>query len=804
MIQNYLKIAFRYLLRYKDYTVINILGLAVGITCCLLIMLFVRNEFSYDRFHQNAPRLVRAWQHEKVEGQDFINVVNPLPLGPALQTTFPEIAATCRISDFNAMAKKGDQTFNESIEMVDSTFFSMFSFPLRNGSVAQTFPQQNSVVITPAIATKYFGGENAVGKSILLKLEETYEPFIVSAVAEPAPTASSIRFSMIIPFSNAHKIFRERLFHSWGNIFVETYVLLKPNVQAAALEKKLPQMVKQQLGEDYREGAYTVHLQPMTDIHLNNQLPAGNQPISNPKYSYILSSVGLLILLIACINFITLSIGRSTSRAKEVGVRKVLGAERSQLIRQFWGEAFLLTLISVVLGFVFAVLLLEPFNQLIRQQLNFHFDLAFFGFGILLIAFIAIVAGIYPAVILSGFSPMEVLKSKLAISRGSGFLRHGLIVGQFVVSIAMIVCTLGIGQQMRYIQKMDLGYAKDQVIIVPTNMKIKEGIAFADLYREELMKHPEVESVTTSVFSFAETPWCNLGYTDDKKIYRNFQFNRIDANFIPTLQIKLVAGRNFQPGNSADDFGSIIVNEALVKEYGWKDPIGQKLPGSYEERIVGVVKDFNYESLHTKVKPLVLALRHDSILRHSQDVSFAIAPQPRLSVRMKGGSPIANQEILKKAWVAVAPNEEFAFNFLDDRVASQYESEKRTDTIVKWAAGLSIFIACMGLFGLVTLTVIKRTKEISIRKVLGATSGSIVTLLASYFVKLVVIASLVAFPLAWWAIKQWLGDFAYQTNISWWLFAAAGVSAILIALLTVSAQAIKAAMANPVKTLRSE
>ena len=804
MIKNHLKIAIRYLLRYKDYTVINILGLAVGITCCLLIMLFVRNEFSYDRFHQNAPRLVRAWQHEKVEGQDFINVVNPLPLGPALQSSFPEFAATCRVIDLTAMAKKGEQTFNESIVMVDSTFFNIFSFPLRNGNPAQTFPQQNSIVITPAIAEKYFGNENAVGKSILVKLDSTYENFIVSAIAEPAPTASSIRYSMLIPFSNAHKIFRERLFHSWGNVFGETYGLLKPNVQVAALEKKLPQMVKQQLGEDYKEGAYTVHLQPITDIHLNNTLPAGNQPISNPKYSYILSSVGLLILLIACINFITLSIGRSTSRAKEVGVRKVLGAERSQLIKQFWGEAFLLTLIAVTLGFVFAVLLLNPFNELIRQQLSFNFDLGFFGFGLLLIAFIAIVAGIYPAVILSGFNPMEVLKSKLAISRGSGLLRHGLIVGQFVVSIAMIVCTLGIGQQMKYVQKMDLGYAKDQVMIVPTNKTIREGTAFAALYREELLKHPEVESVTTSVYSFAETPWCNVGYTDDKKVYRNFQFNRVDANFIPALQIKLVAGRNFQPGNSADDYGSILVNESLVKEYGWKEPIGQKLPGPYEERIVGVVKDFNYESLHTKVKPLVLALKHDSILRHSQDVSFAQPPQPRVSVRMKGGNPVSNQEILKKAWMAVAPNEEFTFSFLDDRVASQYESEKRTDKIVKLAAGLSIFIACMGLFGLVTLTVIKRTKEISIRKVLGATSGSIATLLASYFVKLVVIASLVAFPLAWWALNQWLGDFAYKTTISWWLFAAAGLSAILIALITVSAQAIKAALANPVKNLRSE
>jgi len=804
MLRNYLKVAVRYLLRYKEYTLINMLGLAVGITCCLLIMLFVRNEFSFDRFHKNSDRIVRSWQHERVEGQDFINVVNPLPMGPALQSSFPEVESTCRIYDLNAMVQKGDQSFNEDIKMVDSTFFSIFDFTLQNGAANKVLENPSSLVLTPEIAKKYFGTEDAIGKTLQIQLGENKELFTISAIAEPSPNASSIKYKMLIPFSNAHQLFRERLFHSWSNIFVETYVLLKQGVQIAALEKKMPQMVKHQLGEDYREGAYTVHLQPMTDIHLNNKLPGGIEPVSNPKYAYILACVGILILLVACVNFITLSIGRSTTRALEVGVRKVLGAERRQLIRQFWGEAILLTVCSVVVGLVLAGVLLKPFNLLINQDLHFQFDLGFLAFAILLIGFIALVAGIYPAIILSGFNPMEVMKGRFAVTRGRGYLRHGLIVGQFVVSIAMIVCTLGIGKQMQYIRKMDLGYTRDQVIIVPTNKNIKDGTALAGLFRDELLKHPEVEAVTTSVFSFAESPWCNLGYTDDHKIYRNFQFNKIDPQFIPALKIQLVAGRNFQEGNSADEYRSIIVNEALVKEYGWKDPIGQKLPGRYDERIVGVVKNFNYESLHTKVEPLVLALRHDSIMRHSQDVSFAVSPQPRVSVRMKGGNPISNQEILKKAWMTVAPNQEFEFSFLDDKIAAQYEAEQRTSSIVKLAAGLSIFIACMGLFGLVTLTVIKRAKEISIRKVLGASVGSIVGLLATYFVRLILVASLVAFPLAWWAIQKWLGDFAYQTNISWWLFAAAGIASLLVALITVGFQALKAAMANPVKNLRSE
>jgi putative ABC transport system permease protein len=574
-------------------------------------------------------------------------------------------------------------------------------------------------------------------------------------------------------------------------------------VQAADLEKKFPAMLKQQLGEDYGSEEFNMYLQPLMAIHLDNSMPGGIQPVSNPKYSYILATIGILILLVACINFITLSIGRSTTRALEVGVRKALGAERKQLIRQFWGEALLVTVISVVIGLLAALVLIKPFNQLINRNLVFHFDPLFIMFCILLMCIIALIAGIYPAIILSGFNPIEVLKGKLNMKDNAGLFRKGLIVGQFVASIVMIICTMVISEQMNYLQRKDLGYKKDQVIIVPTNKKRAEGFPLARIYKTELSKYPQVLSAGASVFSFAETPWANLGYSDDKKSYHSFQYNEIDASFIETMQIPIRQGRNFLPQNPADTNNSILVNETLVKEYGIKDPVGKRF-GKYFQQIIGVTKDFNYESLHSKIKPLVLSLKFDTIARQSNDVSFANAPQPRISIRMKAGNVQDNINILKKAWRAVAPNQDFEFHFLDESLASAYTQEQKTATVVKIAAGLSIFIACMGLFGLATLTVTRRTKEIGIRKVLGANAVQLVKLLSKDFLFLIVIAALIAFPVAWWAMQKWLSDFAYRTSIGWWVFAFAGIASLIIALVTISTQAVKAAMRNPVRSLRSE
>jgi putative ABC transport system permease protein len=461
------------------------------------------------------------------------------------------------------------------------------------------------------------------------------------------------------------------------------------------------------------------------------------------------------------------------------------------------------TILSVVIGLLAAFALLKPFNQLINRNLSFHFDPLFIAFCILLVGLIAIIAGIYPAIILSGFSPVEVLKGKLNLKNNAGLFRKGLIVGQFVTSIVMIICTMIIGDQMNYLLHKDLGYNKDQVIIVPTNKKRADGFPLAKLFKTELSKYPQIKDVSAATFSFAETPWATLGYADEQKKYHSFQYNEIDHTFIEAMQINILQGRSFSQDNPADSNNSVLVNETLVKEYGIKDAVGKKF-GKYSQLIVGVMKDFNYESLHSKIKPLVLSLKFDTIARQSDDVSYALSPQPRISIRMKAGHIQDNIDILKKAWQAIAPKQEFEYHFLDEKLSDAYAQEQKSATVVKIASALSIFIACMGLFGLATLTVTRRIKEIGVRKVLGASTSQLVGLLSKDFVILIVLAAVIAFPIAWWAMHAWFSDFAYQTNINWWIFILASLTAVIIALITISFQAIKAAMANPVKSLRTE
>ena len=805
MIKNYFKVAMRYLLRNKGYTAINILGLAMGITCCILIMLFVRSEWSYDKFHSKSDRIYRAWVLENYDDMDdIIDINTPLPLAGALQSSFGEIESTCRVFNLNTLAKTGDNSFSEDIRMVDSSFFKIFDFDLIKGDRENPFPTSTSIILTENTAKKYFGKQDPIGKNIELQLANEKVMFSVSGIARSAPEESSIKYNALISFSNDKYLFSPRAMKAWFSISPETYVLLRKDADPGKLEKKFPSMVKQNLGEAYKEGGYIVSLQPITKIHLDSSLPAGIEPISNPKYSYILLTIGILILLVACVNFITLSVGRSATRAMEVGVRKVLGAERQQLIRQFWGEAILLTVISVIIGIALSAFLVKPFNGIINKQLSLQFDLVFIGYCILIIIIIGLIAGIYPAIILSGFRPVEILKGKLKLGNRSGLFRKSLITGQFVASIAMIVCTIVIGGQMDYLQNKDLGYQKEHVVIVPTNKPRLRGMEIAELYRNELLKQPQVAGASVSLMSFSETPWINVGYTDDKNIYRDFQVNAVDPYFLKTMGIQLVEGRDFSTSNPADNMSSMIVNEAMLNLFGWKNGVGQKLPGKIEQQIVGVVKDFNYQSLHTKVEALALIIKPDSFFRRIENINFNAPLQPRISVRLKAGNLSANLAALKQVWKNIVPDQEFEYRFLDESIAAQYRQEQRTSTIVKLASALSIFISCMGLFGLATLTVVRRTREIGIRKVLGASVSSVVRLLSKEFLVLVIIAALIAFPLGWWAMNKWLEDFAYRIHIEWWVFPVAGIVALLIALLTVSFQAIKAALANPVKSLRTE
>jgi putative ABC transport system permease protein len=460
MIKNYFKVAIRYLLRHRGYSAINILGLAIGIACCILIMLFVRSEWSYDRFHTRTDRLYRVWLQENYgEGQIFTNTITPIPLGAALQVNIPDIESFCRVNPFNTLVEYNGNRFNESINMVDPDFFQLFDFKIIEGDPQKAFPDNNSLVISKDLARKYFGKEEAIGKNLELQLGSEKILFVVTAVADRSPQESSIRFDMLIPHSNDKYLYSEAArTRGWTQVFGETYVLLKKGITGNRTEQKFPALVKQIAGDNYKEGQYNLHLQPITDIHLNKKLPAGNLPVSDPLYSYILGTIGILILLIACINFVTLSIGRSATRAMEVGVRKVMGAERPQLIRQFWGEALLMVVVSLLFAIALSLLFLKPFNLITNKELTLAFDgtTILFLTGIVVVA--GLVAGIYPAIVLSAFTPIKVLKNRLQSGTSISLFRKGLITGQFVASIIMIIGTLVINQQLSFLRNKNLGY----------------------------------------------------------------------------------------------------------------------------------------------------------------------------------------------------------------------------------------------------------------------------------------------------------------------------------------------------------
>ena len=804
MIKNYLKISLRYLGRNKEYSVINILGLAVGVCCCLLITMFVRSELSYDAFHSKSNNLYRVWQREKVGNNTNLNVLTPLPAGDALKSGIPEVSEACRIYAFNPVVKIDNSSFTDKVDMVDPSFFSMFDFHITNGEAA-LLTLKNSVVLTSSIARKYFGNADAIGKTMEIMLNDTSRLFKVTAVVADVPEASSIKFSALIPFSNTAYLFRPRAFHNWFDVFCETYLLLKPEVKYATAENKMPRILKQNLGSDFGKEDFTMHLQNIKDIHLNTSLPAGNEPISDPKYSYILGTIGLLILVVACINFITLSVSQSTKRALEVGVRKTLGAGKKQLILQFWGESLAVVLVAALIGLGLCAFLLPQFNVLVNKQLVIHFDTVFVISSILLVILIAVISGIYPALVLSAFKPVEVLKGKVKLAEQNGWLRKGLIVAQFTTSIVMIIGTIIIGQQMRYLETKDLGYSKDHIVVVETNKSRKQALPVAALFRSELLKYPNVINASISIYSLAQTPWFQLSFKDAATTQINtFQYNAVDANFISLMGIKILQGRNMLNDNTGDLARSALVNEAFVKAYNLGDAIGKKLPGPFPQQIVGVMKDFNFESLHTKIQPLVLSGDPDSLMNYAGDINLNAPPQPRISVLFKGGNVSKNIDILKQTWAKVAPGQDFDFKFLDDAVAAQYTQEHRSNLIVEISSGLSIFIACIGLFGLASLVVTKRVKEVGIRKVMGASVMGIVRLLSADFAVLVLLAAVIASPVAWWAMNKWLNDFTYHVPINLSVFVLAGAIAMIIALATVSYHSIRTALANPVKSLRSE
>jgi putative ABC transport system permease protein len=809
MLIHYFKIAVRNLAKQKLLSFINVIGLSIGLACFVLFLLFTVNEFSFDRFHKNADRLYRVylWYDAFNDHEAGGATYHPMPLAPALKQDFPEVETAIRFRDNwgENFVKADNNTTRIGFSFADPDFFSVFSYPLISGNAATTLQDLHSVVLTETTAKKLFGKQNPVGKIIQIKADSAFEPFTVTAVAKDLPSNTSIRFDMLGNFNYLITTPNGKTsVNNWRRSAYQTFVLLKPNAKIPSRERFRAFHKKYNPDEEAearkrgfkgKELPVWYGLQPITAMHTDTKFGDGQVAAVSPKSIWILLCIAAGVLLIACINFTTLAIGRSAGRSKEIGVRKVIGGTRRALILQFLSEALLLTILSTVFGFIFAKALLPLFNDLTDRELHLSFaqfpELSWLIAG--LVVLVGILAGSYPAFVLSGFRPVEVLKTKIKLG-GANFFTKSLVTLQFVLSAGLIISTIIIVQQLHFMQSKNPGFNKDNVVVVDA-----DGVDTKKLYplfKQELKQSPEVVSTASAELGLGEgTGWSMSGFDYEgkhKQVYEYF----IDPDYLSTLGLQLLAGRNFDPAIADDTVKSVIVNEAFVKDFGWtvQNAVGQQIKGYTETLtpvVIGVVKDFNFRPFKEKVAPQLF----------HQYASY----QPyKFFVRIRPGSPAAAIDAISSAWKKIAPDYPLKYSFLDENLDKFYKAETRWSQIVGWAGGISIFLACLGLLGLTMLTIVNRTKEIGIRKVLGATITNITTLLSKDFLRLVLIALVIATPLAWYFMNKWLQDFAYRININWLVFLAAGMGAVVLAFVTISFQAVKAALANPVDNLRTE
>jgi len=808
MLTNYFKIALRNFKKQTGYTFINVFGLAVGLAFCALIFLFVRDEWTFDRFHQNADRIYRVHRasYEPDGGLRSTDNYLPMPLGPAMQADFPEVEAYVRFWRDRHFVRTGADALEEEILYADPAIFEVFTFPLLRGNPASALNDLNSVVLSEQAARKYFGNADPMGQTLSIRLNTAFEAFVVTGIAETPPSNSSIRFDVLLPFPklvDAFEWIRTRAENWYSSAFI-TYVLLDENARLAADEDGLLQFRRKYYPDEVDElrerGFWTgdgvptrYRLQPITDIHLNPNVNSGLTPPSDPRYAYILAAIALAVLFIACTNFTTLAIGQSAKRAKEIGVRKVVGARRGQLMGQFWAEALLLSGLALGVGLLLAYLFLPTFNTLTDKTLSFEFANNAAAVAMLMGATLAagLVAGGYPALVLSGFKPIDSLKSRLKLS-GSNILTRSLIVVQFALSVFLIISTLIMLDQLNYLRTTNLGFDRENLVVIPTNDI--DATQALHRFRHELGSRTDILGITATSSSFARGG-ARVGF-EYQGVLRQVNEFRVEQNYVDVMAMELVAGRSFDPNLSTDSTRSVVVNEALVREFGWTEPLGEPLTGLTESPetdpvVIGVLKDYNFQSLESEVMPLMLTLTPNDRLAY-------------LLVRIAPGDVPATLGALRTAWERVAPDVPFDFSFLDDDLNTQYNDDERWSRILGYAALFAILIACLGLFGLTALTVAARTREIGIRKVMGASVPDLTVLLSKNFIRLVTVALFLAAPAAYFVMAHWLSTFAFRIDISWPIFLIAGLAALGVAVLTVSYQTVKAALADPVKSLRYE
>jgi putative ABC transport system permease protein len=813
MLKNYLKVAWRGLLRNKTFSFINITGLALGLGCFLLISLYVLDELSFDRYYDKAGNIYRINGDVRWGGQELRVAETSDMMGPILKEDYPQVQEYTRLyshSGDKKLIRKGNVYITETrTAYVDSTFFNVFVFPALEGDARTALNAPYTVVMTASAAVRYFGSaNNAIDKMIEVQEGGKDVPYKVNAVIADIPGNTHFHFDLLFSMKS--------LDYKWGqpgNVNFHTYLVLKPGTDYKAFEKKFPDYIKKHLipvmkdfqiysmADLQKSGNwFSFSLIPVTRIHLYSDRQGGEElsPPGSIQYVAIFSVVALFILLIACVNFMNLTTARSAGRAREVGVRKTLGTGRRELVIQFLTESTLMVFLSLLIGIGIAFLALPLFNSLSGKTMTLVslFSPVFLPLLVALPFAVGLLAGSYPAFFLSGFKPIEVLKGRLKAGTKSGGLRSALVVVQFTISIVLIIATIVVFRQLHYIQTRDLGFSKEQVLIIDGSDALGSN---ADFFKKEVTQLSGVKGGTLSAFLPVSKSSHNV-YNIFKNAIQtasnsfNVETWAIDDGYLPAIGIKLLKGRNFSPRFRTDS-SSVIINETAARILGYADPIGKNIytfndagkPTAYP--ILGVVKNFNFETLHHEVGPLMFIFQRSTGLASFKVNTSAI-------------SPLIGK--IRNKWTALAPGVPFSYRFLDDSFNEMYQSEQQVGMIATIFSVLAILISCLGMFGLATFVAEQRTKEMGIRKVLGASIQGIVGLLSADFIKLVAIAFLIAAPFAWWIMNKWLQDFVYRANFSWWIFPAAGLAALLIALATVSFQAARVAMANPVRSLRME
>lgn len=814
---NYLKVGFRNLLKHKSYTLINLIGLTVGVAVTILLFFYVQFHLSFDSFHSEKESLYRVLRVQNGDQGEFRFPSLPLALQPVIEENMADQVDYSNFIPNNFLVKRenGDG-FNQSVTTVSSDFFEMFGFLMKRGTYPKNAAERGGIVLSEMAASRFFGTEDPIGKELQIRLTEELLNYTVVGVIEDTPANSSLEYEILMHDSNLELLFPEHMRSHWYMSFGDGFVKFKNGMSPEQFEKQTKDFIKRTFQDPKEAANYGFGVQAMSDIHLNPEIPTGIATVVNPRILWILSGIAVLIILIACINFTTMAIGNSASRAKEVGVRKSMGAGSGQLFGQFMAESLILTTCSMGLGLLLSYLLLPVFNNLMQTSLGIDFHpvqtAIFLATGLV----IALLAGAYPSIFLASFRPVQVLKSNLSLKFGKQNLRMSMLAFQFFISMMLITCTLVMVRQMKTVEEFDLGAAKSDIIqvMVPPPAaqglqdQIQKSFDYAQPFKNELRKLPEVSHVAMATAMYGDNAWFSVGFRQpDEDSGIDFHLNIVDEDFVDFFEIEVKEGRNFSGATPSDLSNAFLMNESMKQALGWNEVFGKSLEGEREfgeNRAIGVVKDFHYESLFQPVEPAILVMKPDNFFQGLQSLTMEDQMIAKVYIKVKSEDKAAFISKIQGIWKELYGSDPFDYSYIEDQIAQEYVQANSLSTLVTLAALVALIIAGMGLFAMASLAISSRMKEIGIRRVMGATTGEISLLFNKQFIRITLIGVLVSIPASYYLMNLWLEDFAVKTSIGLGVFLVALLVGVLFSVAIVSFETVKATWLNPTKLLRSE